>query len=546
MMPFQCEFVSCIDCARNMISTNILHCDSEELRNPQHFRSCEACEHSPHAWGDPMKIESLEGISRRLRNALVKGGVDDVAKLLLATSTQLNDIPNLGKTSFSELVRYLTQIKNQNSWSCLGLEDDGFSEVLVTAKNKALIEQQEVEIGIDLYFNTLCECNLPASEGRIKEINEDDRMVCALSVIGIIDNYLDTITDREERNIKIFRHRIGLDDAENNTLQAIGEEYCLTRERIRQIYLKVFRKVTRNRPEYIECRKKLFMQIKQYTPVEFYYLVFDDIKELTNRYFIIYLFNLLFRRFDITQFENKWKEYCDEGIHKRLTAKENLYLEAKLQRVVIFPGEMRKYRASVCTALPKRDVQSHLKSESGEVTLRKSTKPLSYESRLERDTLTFLDRNPWVKEINAQCVEIPYSFGGQMHKYYPDIVFKTIDDEICLLECKPAIRMAVYQNIVKYRALHQYCRMHGFGYTVIDSGFRSITDIITMEYNEDFAIMLEHACRNNVYLTWEEVLGIAKNLRIKVNAKELAAIVIKKRLWLDVKPFRLRMQPDLL
>lgn len=112
------------------------------------------------------------------------------------------------------------------------------------------------------------------------------------------------------------------------------------------------------------------------------------------------------------------------------------------------------------------------------------------------------------------------------------------------MECKPVIRMAVYQNIVKYRALHQYCRMHGFGYAVIDSGFRAITDIITMEYNEDFANILEHACRNNVYLTWQEVLGITKDMQIKVNAKELAAIVIKKRLWLDVKPFRLRIQPE--
>lgn len=416
MMSFQCEFVSCIDCARNMISSNILHCDSGELHEPQHFPLCKACEYSPHSWGEPMKIASLDGISRRLRNALVKGGIDDVAKLLLATSTQLSDIPNLGKTSFSELIRYLTKIKDQNSWSWLGLENDGFSEVLVNAQNKALIEQQEVEIGIDSYFNALCGCDLLDYEDTINEINEDDRTVCVLSVIEIIDNYLNTITDTEDRNIKIFRHRIGLDDAEKHTLQAIGEEYDLTRERIRQIYLRVFRKVTRNRPEYLECRQKLFMQIKQYTPIEFYYLVFDDIKGLTNRYFIILLFNLLFRQFDFFQFENKWKVYCEESSQKRLTTKQNLRLEAKLQRVVIFPGEMRKYRASVCDAMPKRNIQSRLESESGEVTLRKSPRPLSYESGLERDTLTFLDQNPWVKEINAQCVEIPYSFGGQMRK----------------------------------------------------------------------------------------------------------------------------------
>ena len=518
-----------------MICTNILCNDSNsvDITTSHNFPLCEKCTHSPHSWGESPKITSINGMSKRLRNALARGGIENVAELLLATSTQLHAISNLGAVCYSELTRYLASIVEEGSWSRLELEEFGFSE-----KHK---KQQEVEKKINTYFTALCNYNLLACEGILDERNADDRIISVLSIVDIVDNYLDAITNKEERNVQIFRHRIGLGDIEINTLQAIGEQNNITRERVRQIYSKVFQKVTRKRQEYEECKRALFAQIEQYSLFEFYCLVFDDLLELTNRYFIILLFKLLFEHLDITQFENQWKTYCDLCSKRKITDKRNVQLAAKLQRVVIFPGEMRKYNASVCNTLPKRNVSDHQENESGTVILQKSSRPLQYESRMERRILEFLDRNPWVKEINAQCVEIPYTYNGNTHKYYPDIVFKTKDDAICLLECKPIIRMAVYRNIVKYRALHQYCRTYGFGYTVIDSGCRSIIDLLGMEYNKEFADILEDECRKVEYLTWPDVLRLAENMHIRVNAKELSAIIIKKHLQLGIQPFSLRI-----
>lgn len=51
---------------------------------------------------------------------------------------------------------------------------------------------------------------------------------------------LDTITAREE---KIIRLRFGLDDGIPRTLEEIGKEFGLTRERIRQIESKALRKL---------------------------------------------------------------------------------------------------------------------------------------------------------------------------------------------------------------------------------------------------------------------------------------------------------------
>ena len=53
-------------------------------------------------------------------------------------------------------------------------------------------------------------------------------------------NVLDTLTDREE---KVLRLRFGLDDGRSRTLEEVGKEFCVTRERIRQIEAKALRKL---------------------------------------------------------------------------------------------------------------------------------------------------------------------------------------------------------------------------------------------------------------------------------------------------------------
>ena len=51
---------------------------------------------------------------------------------------------------------------------------------------------------------------------------------------------LDTLTSREE---KVLRLRFGLDDGRARTLEEVGKEFNVTRERIRQIEAKALRKL---------------------------------------------------------------------------------------------------------------------------------------------------------------------------------------------------------------------------------------------------------------------------------------------------------------
>ena len=51
---------------------------------------------------------------------------------------------------------------------------------------------------------------------------------------------LDTLTPREE---KVLQLRFGLDDGRARTLEEVGREFNVTRERIRQIEAKALRKL---------------------------------------------------------------------------------------------------------------------------------------------------------------------------------------------------------------------------------------------------------------------------------------------------------------
>ncbi len=55
-----------------------------------------------------------------------------------------------------------------------------------------------------------------------------------------LEDVLDTLTEREE---KVLRLRFGLDDGRSRTLEEVGKEFSVTRERIRQIEAKALRKL---------------------------------------------------------------------------------------------------------------------------------------------------------------------------------------------------------------------------------------------------------------------------------------------------------------
>jgi RNA polymerase primary sigma factor len=70
-------------------------------------------------------------------------------------------------------------------------------------------------------------------------ITPEDHMIDE-ALITALNEALETLTDREE---KVLRMRYGLLDGRNYTLEEVGKEFGVTRERIRQIESKALRKL---------------------------------------------------------------------------------------------------------------------------------------------------------------------------------------------------------------------------------------------------------------------------------------------------------------
>ena len=69
-----------------------------------------------------------------------------------------------------------------------------------------------------------------------------------------VQDLLGTLSDREQ---KIIRMRFGLDNGKSHTLEEVGQEFAVTRERIRQIEAKALAKLRKHKDA-----KKLFEYLR--------------------------------------------------------------------------------------------------------------------------------------------------------------------------------------------------------------------------------------------------------------------------------------------
>ena len=115
------------------------------------------------------------------------------------------------------------------------------------AKEMGISEQRVVEIQKISQDPVSLETPIGEEEdSHLGDFIEDEQALAPTDVVASnllkeqLLEILDTLTPREE---KVLRLRYGLDDGKPRTLEEVGKEFNVTRERIRQIEAKALRKL---------------------------------------------------------------------------------------------------------------------------------------------------------------------------------------------------------------------------------------------------------------------------------------------------------------
>lgn len=172
---------------------------------------------------DQTPISQL-GLSNRAIGRLLSANITSVGQLVDCTEVELLSIWHMGQKTAQEILNKLRVYLSQIPWR------DG---------------------------HIALEPSPPSNESQYER--EKTQAELPLSVSGAIEKLLSTLTVRQA---KVLRLRYGLEDGQVRTLEDVGREFDVTRERVRQIQAKVLNRLRHpSRKKYLDVISSLVEMI---------------------------------------------------------------------------------------------------------------------------------------------------------------------------------------------------------------------------------------------------------------------------------------------
>lgn len=462
-------------------------------------------------------------LSVRATNILNNMSLNTIEDILNISPSQFFHFSYCGKKTFKEI--------NSSLLNFLKLNKE-------FEKTQSFIKEQEE---LFLFFENLSEKLIKFDFNEIKTFeNIDGINIASIELCNTFEDFLLNYYSTKRRS-EIIRKRFKIDYEGKCTLECIGQDYNISKERVRQIIERELnfissRRKTPQKTKYFSLVKDLFCNLEMR---EIYLLFSSSHFDLYNAHYVNGLLCSLFgRKRGETIRENIKKVILNIENYKEFKKieQQNFEESERLKSLIYFPNKKQEFRGSIKKMLPLRNIHLDNINTTGHIPLKKSYNEVPFESGCERRILKYLDANSYVTEINAQCVCIPY---GDKQNYYPDIVIKTIDNTICIIEVKPYFYMPLYKNILKFEALHNYCKERNIGYLIVDDRLNSFFD-----YNDNICnATLENILLNELekthalnYFQYKELL---KTNNLKVSMFELAQVVFNNKLKWKLNPFNI-------
>jgi DNA-binding CsgD family transcriptional regulator len=360
----------------------------------------------------------------------------------------------------------------------------------------------------------------------------------------------DALTSRQSRIVDL---RYGFANGEHHTLQQIGQEFGLSRERIRQILQQSLRKIRSKGRRQISrgqtdspCARLLLYLESTLRPEEpgnldrIFVFSSDELSYLPQQTeglpLIVYL---LYGQRESTKryFSELFKRYQEELTSLKRAARLDSELN-NLLPYIIWPNEVTK-NFNWSDLSRKREVSPSGDGVSGSFFSEKMFRDLQYESHLELQFLLKLEHAKDIVFYQEQPFVIPYQLDGLARNYYPDLFFAFENGRGVVVEIKPRYQMALYQNLIKWSALYKFCVLKGWGILITD-GKQPFQKLQYHELPIGFESTLLKTLTNSDagFLSWKEY----REIRDQYNATwiDFVAVVLKNRLVWNLQPFVLK------
>ena len=160
--------------------------------------------------------------------------------------------------------------------------------------------------------------------------------------------------------------------------------------------------------------------------------------------------------------------------------------EKLIKSKIIYFNELKTGCSSFFNKL--KEIPSDDRFKTGKrLKLNKSDIEVSYDSPYEKKILEDLDKCDFIKKIKTQSLIIDYSPNIKKRKYFPDIELLLNDDRVVIIEVKPFKEMVNKHNLMKHKALEDYCKEKGFGFAILDQDYYSFEDL----KNEKVSLLIQ-------------------------------------------------------
>lgn len=438
---------------------------------------------------------------------------NDILKIIqLTIDNNINKYLSLDLNSNNIVRKKQTKIKNK---------ENEIKTIKIKRERKKVVH---IELSKNYY-------NIPntAYKNDINNIDYDNYIEFSIKVGDLTNNIINKYSNK--RNVEIFKKRTNLLSFDNPTLQNIGLDYNLTRERIRQIVKKISRNLKRHKDKYIS----LFNNIADTNYINYF---FSGISNLYNEHFLKILLDIL----DNNLYYSIINKIYEINSAQKQAYRQQLY-DSKFKETLVI-NKSNSYKQKNLNELTFNNLvkERELNDENttGIVELKNLGKCLEYESLLEKNILLKLDKVSFIKDIKTQSLKIPYKYNNISHFYYPDVQLITKNNNIIILEIKPLLKMFEEFNLIKYFVLKNFCNENNYCYAIVDDSYNTIEKIKNMNVNLEKEKYFINFLKENKKITYRQFRIIKEKINLTIY--ELFNILIKnhKNLTYTSTPFLIK------